>query len=319
MLAELLTELGHRTQRRGRARTLRRAQRPQIHRGDRSAHRRRSFRPNSTSGARQRAAARFARALLPSPARSSSSSRCRQNCRGRSLRRARRAGYAAHLDHLGLAEAFGDHIYSGREHVERGKPAPDLYLHAARQTRRRRSTDCVILEDSRVGATGALASGARVIGLAAGSHCLDGHAEMLRALGVERYRATASTRSRRLLGSRLGARSSCAWSRDNRRCAGWRACGARTRSTTLIPAASSPATLSGLLVSSRTSSIPSARSIAAAWRIVALVVGEAEPAVGVDRVEPAILQRIGAQLVGEADARALPGAGRAGRRRRPRR
>ena len=37
-------------------------------------------------------------------------------------------------------------------------------------------------------------------------------------------------------------------------------------------------------------------------RIIALVVGKAQPAVGVDRVEPAILQRIGAQLVGEADA-----------------
>lgn len=88
-----------------------------------------------------------------------------------------------HLDHLGLAEAFGPHVYSGREHVERGKPEPDLYLHAAREL----GVDirhCVIVEDSEIGATGALASGARVIGLAAGSHCLDGHADMLRALGV---------------------------------------------------------------------------------------------------------------------------------------
>jgi beta-phosphoglucomutase-like phosphatase (HAD superfamily) len=36
-----------------------------------------------------------------------------------------------HLKHLGLADAFGDHVYSGREHVTRGKPAPDPYLHAA--------------------------------------------------------------------------------------------------------------------------------------------------------------------------------------------
>ena len=89
-----------------------------------------------------------------------------------------------HLQHLGLTEAFGDHVYSGREHVERGKPAPDLYLHAAEQlgVDIRRSA---IIEDSEVGATGALASGAMVIGLAAGSHCLDGHADMLRALGVQ--------------------------------------------------------------------------------------------------------------------------------------
>ena len=88
-----------------------------------------------------------------------------------------------HLQHLGLAEAFGDHLYSGREHVTRGKPAPDLYLHAARELGVDIG-DCVIIEDSDVGATGALSSGARVIGLAAGSHCLDGHADRLRALGV---------------------------------------------------------------------------------------------------------------------------------------
>jgi HAD superfamily hydrolase (TIGR01509 family) len=89
-----------------------------------------------------------------------------------------------HLDHLGLADAFGDHIYSGREHVARGKPAPDLYIFAAEQlgVDIRRS---VILEDSEVGVTGALASGATVIGLAAGSHCLDDHDDTLRALGVE--------------------------------------------------------------------------------------------------------------------------------------
>jgi beta-phosphoglucomutase-like phosphatase (HAD superfamily) len=88
-----------------------------------------------------------------------------------------------HLEHLGLTEAFGDHIYSGREHVERGKPQPDIYLHAARQIGIP-ITDCAILEDSVVGATGAVASGARVIGLAAGSHCSDGHDVLLRQVGV---------------------------------------------------------------------------------------------------------------------------------------
>jgi HAD superfamily hydrolase (TIGR01509 family) len=88
-----------------------------------------------------------------------------------------------HLDHLGLRDAFEPHIYSGREHVSRGKPAPDLYLHAAGQLGVEIERT-VIIEDSKVGATGALASGARVIGLAAGSHCLDGHADMLRSVGV---------------------------------------------------------------------------------------------------------------------------------------
>jgi HAD superfamily hydrolase (TIGR01509 family) len=88
-----------------------------------------------------------------------------------------------HLDHLGLADVFGRHVYCGKEHVSRGKPAPDLYLHAAAELGVDISRS-VIIEDSKVGATGALASGARVIGLAAGRHCLDGHAGMLRDIGV---------------------------------------------------------------------------------------------------------------------------------------
>jgi HAD superfamily hydrolase (TIGR01509 family) len=89
----------------------------------------------------------------------------------------------AHLDHLGLVDAFGDHVYSGREHVERGKPEPDLYLYAADQLGVA-IEECVVIEDSEVGAKGALASGAWVVGLAAGSHCLDGHEDVLKALGV---------------------------------------------------------------------------------------------------------------------------------------
>jgi HAD superfamily hydrolase (TIGR01509 family) len=88
-----------------------------------------------------------------------------------------------HLEHLGLREHFKGRIFSGHEHVERGKPAPDLYLHAA---------DAIgvpierlaIVEDSPVGVTAAVASGAYVIGLCAGRHCLPGHAERLQALGV---------------------------------------------------------------------------------------------------------------------------------------
>ena len=89
----------------------------------------------------------------------------------------------AHLVHIGLAGAFGDHIYSGREHVARGKPAPDLYLHAADRLGVPIAR-CAIIEDSPVGATGAVASGGYVIGLTAGSHCGPGHADRLRALGV---------------------------------------------------------------------------------------------------------------------------------------
>ncbi|MBM3929519.1 MAG: HAD family phosphatase [Sphingomonadales bacterium] len=90
----------------------------------------------------------------------------------------------AHLAHIGLGDAFGDHIYSGKEHVARGKPAPDLYLYAADRVGVA-IADCAILEDSPVGATGAVASGAYVIGLCAGTHCGIGHADRLTAIGVD--------------------------------------------------------------------------------------------------------------------------------------
>ncbi len=88
-----------------------------------------------------------------------------------------------HLEHIGLADVFGDHIYSGREHVTRGKPAPDLYLFAADRLGVAIG-DCAIIEDSPVGATGAVASGGHVIGLCAGNHCAPDHADRLRAIGV---------------------------------------------------------------------------------------------------------------------------------------
>jgi HAD superfamily hydrolase (TIGR01509 family) len=89
----------------------------------------------------------------------------------------------SHLANLGLEDAFGDRIFSGREHVARGKPAPDLYLHAAAALGVPIAR-VAIIEDSPVGVEGALASGAHVIGLVAGRHCLPGHAERLAALGV---------------------------------------------------------------------------------------------------------------------------------------
>lgn len=88
-----------------------------------------------------------------------------------------------HLDHIGLRAAFGEHIFSGKEHVARGKPAPDLYLHAA-QALGVPIDQCIIIEDSPVGATGAVASGAHVVGLCAGMHCGADHEAVLRAIGV---------------------------------------------------------------------------------------------------------------------------------------
>ena len=91
---------------------------------------------------------------------------------------------ARHLDHIGLRDAFGEHLYSGREHVANGKPAPDLYLFGAEQLGVAIGR-AAILEDSPVGATGAVASGGYVIGLCAGSHCAADHAARLQAIGVD--------------------------------------------------------------------------------------------------------------------------------------
>lgn len=88
-----------------------------------------------------------------------------------------------HLAHIGLADRFGDHISSGREHVAHGKPAPDVYLHAAAGLGVAIER-CAIIEDSPVGVTGAAASGGYVIGLLAGKHVGPNHGATLLARGA---------------------------------------------------------------------------------------------------------------------------------------
>lgn len=89
----------------------------------------------------------------------------------------------SHLRNLGLDQLFAGQIFSGKEHVARGKPAPDLYLRAAAALRVPIGR-ILIIEDSPVGVQGALASGATVLGLVAGSHCGPDHETRLRELGV---------------------------------------------------------------------------------------------------------------------------------------
>ena len=102
-----------------------------------------------------------------------------------------------HLDHLKLRHHFDGRIFSGHEHVERGKPAPDIYLHAAEKIGVP-IQQIVIVEDSPVGVRGAVASGAEVIGLVAGRHCGPDHADRLRELGVHHV-ATSFTEVARLI------------------------------------------------------------------------------------------------------------------------
>lgn len=82
----------------------------------------------------------------------------------------------------GLADLF-ENIFSSTQ-VERGKPAPDLFLHAANQMNAR-PEDCLVIEDSTAGVQAALAAGMRVIGFVGGSHCGPEHAEKLRQAGAQ--------------------------------------------------------------------------------------------------------------------------------------
>lgn len=88
------------------------------------------------------------------------------------------------LDHLGLRAFFADdRIFSVARHVTRGKPHPDIYLHAA-ATLGEAPEKTVVIEDSPIGATAGVAAGMTVIGLCAGSHIRDGHHEALRQVGA---------------------------------------------------------------------------------------------------------------------------------------
>lgn len=83
----------------------------------------------------------------------------------------------------GLADLF-ENIFSATQ-VQRGKPAPDLFLYAAEQMGFS-PKECVVIEDSPAGVQGALAAGMCVIGFTGGGHCGPDHAEKLRQAGAAR-------------------------------------------------------------------------------------------------------------------------------------
>jgi HAD superfamily hydrolase (TIGR01509 family) len=69
------------------------------------------------------------------------------------------------LGKTGLFELFDGNIFSTSE-VERGKPYPDIYLHAAASMGFDDPTRCVVVEDSPIGVLGAVAAGMQVFGFA---------------------------------------------------------------------------------------------------------------------------------------------------------
>jgi HAD superfamily hydrolase (TIGR01509 family) len=72
----------------------------------------------------------------------------------------------------GLWDRFAPHVYSA-EHVEHAKPAPDLFLLAARELSVAPS-QCLVIEDSVNGVKAAHAAGMRVWGFMGGGH-MDEH------------------------------------------------------------------------------------------------------------------------------------------------
>jgi HAD superfamily hydrolase (TIGR01509 family) len=80
------------------------------------------------------------------------------------------------LGHTGLYERFEGRIFSGYE-VANGKPAPDLFLHAAARMGAEPAR-CAVVEDTRYGVQAARAAGMRAFGYAGGltpPHWLEDH------------------------------------------------------------------------------------------------------------------------------------------------
>lgn len=89
------------------------------------------------------------------------------------------------IRHAGFHDHFSPHIYSTNL-VPRGKPFPDVFLHAA-QKLDIDPADIVVIEDSPNGIKAALAAGMKAIGLGAARHCGGRHEEIMRATGAHDY------------------------------------------------------------------------------------------------------------------------------------
>jgi HAD superfamily hydrolase (TIGR01509 family) len=90
---------------------------------------------------------------------------------------------ALSLEVLNMTPLFEGRVFSA-SNVERGKPHPDIFLHAAEQLGIAPG-DCIVIEDSVGGVTAGRAAGATVIGLTAASHIQPGHDARLKQAGAD--------------------------------------------------------------------------------------------------------------------------------------
>jgi HAD superfamily hydrolase (TIGR01509 family) len=101
-----------------------------------------------------------------------------------------------------LLPLFEPHVFSASQ-VERGKPAPDLFLFAARQFDAPRE-HCIVVEDSTVGVAAAVAAGMPVVGFCGGAHCPTDHSDGLIAAGCSRVFAGMPELAEFLCGAECG-------------------------------------------------------------------------------------------------------------------
>lgn len=97
---------------------------------------------------------------------------------------------------VGLTDYFAEAIFSA-EMVVKGKPAPDLFLHAAKEMGAS-PADCLVVEDSVNGVNAAVAANIPVLGFIGGGHCKPGDGEKLLAAGAERVFAAMNEISQHL-------------------------------------------------------------------------------------------------------------------------
>src|SRR5215471_12798581 len=87
----------------------------------------------------------------------------------------------ASLETTGLARFFS--FFFSATDVANGKPAPDLFLHAASRMGVQ-AADCIVVEDSAAGVTAATTAGMTAVGFVGGSHAGPQLGEELRSAGA---------------------------------------------------------------------------------------------------------------------------------------
>ncbi|MGE5534248.1 MAG: HAD family hydrolase [Acidobacteriota bacterium] len=87
------------------------------------------------------------------------------------------------MEVTGLADLFDDRLFSA-DQVEHGKPAPDLFLLAARSFGVS-PADCIVIEDSALGIRAARAAGMKAIGFVGASHATTQLGRQLKAAGAD--------------------------------------------------------------------------------------------------------------------------------------